>query len=567
MSSPSPPPRAARTRARRDARAPRSFLETPTAIACAAAAATVVVLWYILAMYLPAFNTTRSRLTDLAFTPPRFSTTTSVARRLVLMIVDGVSYEAAKTLEDLMPLRRAGVLRPLVVEFPSYTDPAITSLMTGLDPVDSGMRLNGEVTGVPRLDAVTLAAADAGVPVKIRTRGWPAIEALLRARGADVSNSQVRFQAELTAATAAGGWPALPPVKGGGPAREIVIVYIAEADKAAHQHGGASPEFVSAASSAASLVARYARTLDLEQDVLVVVSDHGHLAKGGHGGAEPEILRSFFLAAGSFVRKGVELPERPLRDVASTLSVLGGLRMPTANLGRPMLDIMTLNDDQHSFVLMAPFDQATRLLCELERSPRCAEADPMVRRLFEADAMAWPEAEQLLDEISGNRRTLLTARWLERAGIRLTIAGVIATALAALLFVRRKPPTRELLKAFALTILHASIFAVGMYLLGYSVSFSAMKTQPLFYRDAACASAAAVVISLVVARAFRAGQLAAWVSLLGTFIPVALLAAWVGCDPRDLPPPTEGVLLFEVAPLVLSAGLLATLLAGRARTQ
>jgi hypothetical protein len=43
------------------------------------------------------------------------------------------------------------------------------------------------------------------------------------------------------------------------------------------------------------------------------------------------------------------------------------------------------------------------------------------------------------------------------------------------------------------------------------------------------------------------------VLLVATAAPVALLAAWVGADPAVLPPPATGALLFEIAPLVLSA--------------
>lgn len=526
------------------------------AIRAAAALATLVTIWYVLWLYLPSFNTTRSPLDGVGHAPSARRPTPGLARRLVVLIVDGVSYSVVRSLDELLPLRRAGVLRPLVVEFPSYTDPAITSFVTGLDPVDSGMRLNGKTTGAVGLDAVTIAAADAGVPVKVRSRGWEEFEHLIRARGADVSHSQVRFQAELTAAGVK-GWPALAPIDGASPARELVVAYVVDADKAAHHHGMASPEFSDASHLAASLVARYASTLDLEQDALVVVSDHGHLVKGGHGGAEPEILRSFFLAAGPFVRRGVELGERPLRDVASTLSVLAGLRVPSSNLGRPMLDAMTLDDEQRSFVLAAPFEAASRLLCALAPSPRCSRIEPLVDRLQKADPTAWIEAESLLDGMIHERRVATATSWERRARLRLGLGLAFVVAAAAALFLRRRHAAREALKLLALPALHATLYGAGLFVLGYTASFSSLKTQPMFYRDAAYASVVAIVITLLVARAWRAGTLAPWVILGATFTPIALLAAWVGCDPRDVPPPTEGILLLEIAPMVLSAGLLA----------
>jgi hypothetical protein len=43
------------------------------------------------------------------------------------------------------------------------------------------------------------------------------------------------------------------------------------------------------------------------------------------------------------------------------------------------------------------------------------------------------------------------------------------------------------------------------------------------------------------------------VLLLGTFLPIALLAAFVGADHAVLPPPAAGALLLIIAPVVLSA--------------
>jgi hypothetical protein len=547
------------TEGRKGTRAGPASTQT-LAVTTSAAAMALLAVYYILWLYLPAFNTPHTALEGAARPTLSLKPTPGIARRLVVILMDGVSFEVAKALDELTPLRRAGVMRPLVVEFPSYTDPAITSFVTGLDPEDSGQRLNGKATSAPGIDTLALAAADAGAAVKIRSRGWNDFEELLRGRGPDASHSQVRFQTEVFAA-ALRGFPALEPLTGKEPSRELTIIYMVEGDKAAHYHGTTSPEFAEATHLAAAMIASYARLLDLEQDAIVVVSDHGHIQKGGHGGVEPEVLRSFFLAAGAFVRRGVLLGERPLRDVASTLSVLGGLRAPTTNLGRPMLDAMTLDDEQRSFVLAAPFEQAARMLCSLAPSPRCAAIDPLIARLKEADPTAHAEAEALLDAMSLDRRAAIRASWLERARARVGLAAVIALCLAALFAWKRREGAREALKLLVLPAVHGLIYCVGLYLQGYTASFSSITTQPAFYRDAAIASVFAVAIGLGVARGFRAGRIAPWVTLLGTAIPIAILAAWLGVDPKTVPPPTEGVLLLEIAPMILSAGVLAVLLA------
>lgn len=545
-------------------RAADPWLAKPSAVAAVAAALSVLTAWYILWLYLPLFNTSRTSLVGVAHAPSQLPPTPGLARRVAVLFFDGLAFSAARSLEEIEPLRRIGVLRPLAVAFPSYTDPAITSLMTGLEPTDTGMRLNGHVTGVQGLDTFTAAAADAGVPVRIRTRGWEAFADHLRPRDASLMHGNVSFLAELYADLARGG-SSLPPIDGRSPARAISFVYLGEADKAGHLHGAASPEYDEASHLAGSLVARYAASLDLEQDTLLVVSDHGHLAKGGHGGVEPEIMSAFLLTVGGFVRSGVELGERPMRDVASTLSVLAGVRVPSSNLGRPMLDMLKLDDEQRAFLLAAPFDEATRFVCKLSPSPRCADVEPLLARLRRADPEAWPIAEDLLDALYRDRRDSLAARAESAAATRLTIALAALAAGLLALFRRRRDTAVTVARLLLFPALHIALYCAALGLLGYTASFSAIVTQLAFYRDAAAASLLAVGITFVIVRITRPGPLAPWTLLGGTAAPIALLAAWLGLDSALVPPALEGIALLEIAPAMLSASVLAIALSIAAR--
>lgn len=530
-------------------------LSRALAIAATGVGAAVLAVWYVLWLFLPSFNTSRTPLEGVPHSPSELPITPGLARRVVVIFADGISFDVARSLDELMPLRREGVFRPLRVPYPSYTDPAITAIVTGLDPRDSGMRLNGKRGGAIGLDTVTAAAADAGTLVRIRSRGWEGFDEHLRPREADVKRSELVPPIEILAGVLRGPSP-LPPIDGKGPARELSFVYAIEADKAGHIHGAASREYAEGSRFTAALIASYARTLDLELDAIVVVSDHGHMPKGGHGGSEPEVRQAFFLAAGSFVRKGVELGERPLRDVASTLSVLAGARAPTSGLGRPMLDALTLDDEQRSFVLKAPFDQAARMLCRLRAAPRCAEIDPLVGRLREADREAWPVAEALLDDLTLERDASLAAA-AERDATRRVIAlsAVLALGLAVWGAKKRKAAL-EVARLLPLIALHAAVYAAVLGLLGYRASLSSISTQLEFYKDAFIASVVAIAITAVAARARRAGPLFPFTAIVATVAPLALLAAWIGLDSKVVPPPTAGVLLLIGSPLILSACLL-----------
>ncbi|MFO0757091.1 MAG: hypothetical protein U0359_11415 [Byssovorax sp.] len=335
-------------------------------------------------------------------------------------------------------------------------------------------------------------------------------------------------------------------------------------DETAHVHGTLGPEHREAAERAGSLVARVAATLDPEQDTLLVLSDHGHVPRGGHGGDEPETHAAFLLASGGLARRGVELGERPAHDVASTLAVLAGLPSPGGNLGTPMLDMLSLDDRVAARLLAGPFDQAAHLLCRLSPSPRCAAIDAIVERLSRADASAAAEAETLAREIEAARDRALAGDARSAALRRLSLTLLlIALAAGALAVHKRRAPGPPLdLPALALPLVNAGVYAAVLGLaFGYRPSFSTMHAGPRFGLDAAPAALAAVVALALAAALLRPGRLAPWVLLAGTAIPFAVLAAWVGADPAVLPSPTAGILVFLLAPAVVSAAAGAVLLA------
>src|SRR6185437_11254759 len=308
-------------------------------------------------------------------------------------------------------------------------------------PRDSGTRMNGHLDGVHGLDSVLIGATGAGVPLRFFLCGWGEEGVNIFAPPPGTPLYQGRFAPAVDMARRAlpGGEP--PPLDGKGPARAFDIFHLGEVDEVGHMHGASSPEYLAEARRAAAFVRGYASSLDLDQDALVVVSDHGHLPEGGHGGDEPAVSHALFLGAGSFFRRGVELGERPMRDLASTLAVLAGLPTPSSNLGLPMLDALSLDDAETSVVLAAPFDEATRFLCRLRPDPRCAAAAPLVARLRKPDPAAWEEAEALAGELTRARERDLDQRRARGGAIRLAVAAtLLALACVAGLRARARIP-------------------------------------------------------------------------------------------------------------------------------
>jgi Type I phosphodiesterase / nucleotide pyrophosphatase len=545
-------------------------LSSLSLVVLASALVAAVTVEHALGLYLPAFNTPHTALEGVAFAPSKVPPTPGLTRRLAVVIVDGLGFEDASALPAFTSLRRAGVLRPLRAAFPTYTSPALVSMVTGLSPRESGIRLNGSLDHGPRAtDRVTTEAGLAGVAVEIWSREWaPFAPILAPPPGAVIRSGRLDFLVSAAAARLPLA-ASLPPIDGQSPARALTFVYVGEVDETAHWHGTRSAEYREAVGLAGALVDRYAATLDFEQDTLIVLSDHGHRPEGGHGGMEPEAQRAFLLARGPLLRQGVALGERPLRDVASTLSVLAGVPVPASNLGRPMLDLLSMGDRETSLLLAAPFDQASRLLCQIapaSAATSCAEVAPLVTRLRQADTTAWAEADALHDALTEARDQAIEIKSRDAARRRLGILAAAIALGAALLVLaarRRAVSARGLAdpRSWALPLVHLGAYASALSAFDYRLTWSSMKPGPSFMNEAGAAALAAIVAVGIAARLLRPGPSAPWILLGALALPGAALAAFVGWDPARLPPPVAGILVFELAPAVVAAAFAAVLVA------
>jgi hypothetical protein len=527
-------------------------------ISLTGAALSAFATYYVLGLYLPTFNTPRTSLAGVAHAPSPRPPAPPLARRVAFLIVDGLSYDAARALDELLPLRRRGAMRSLAVEFPSYTSPSIVSLVSGLGPRDSGTRRNGDIANLAGMDTVLLAARDGGVPVRVFADGYGELEHILHPPpGTPLYKGLFAVAADMRRRELAFALPS---------GRALDVLHWGHVDDTGHLFGAASPEYAAIARDAAAFVARYARSLDLDRDALVVVSDHGHLPGGGHGGDEPAVMHALFLGVGAPFRAGAELAERPMRDVAATLSLLAGVRVPSSSLGLPMLDALALDEREAARRLAAPFDGAVRFSCAAEPVPRCAERDALTARLEGGDAAAATDAASLHAEISAARDRALDAHRATGARRRLAVTAA-ALALAALLARRRGFRLASLGPAvlFAPVTL-AIVYCVYLWGRGYRPTFSRLPPAPFFMLDAAPAGLLAALVVVAIARLAPqegAGDRAGFYLLAAVLGPLALLAAWVGLDTLTVPPPVTGVLVFLISPLIISAAVAAPFLVRR----
>ncbi len=252
-----------------------------------------------------------------------------LARRVVLVLIDGLRLDQSYGRPFLDGLRRRGIDAAARTHYPSMSRPNHASILTGVDPRWSGIRTNAYTTPVA-LDSLMGRARAAGLRVTFLSDGYDGIVEMFPDSFTEVSYaSQEGFTERAAERALANG-------------DDLVLLYFDDVDDAGHEFGGASPEYRDAARRVDTRLAALLAGLDLTRDAVVVVSDHGHIDKGGHGGVEPEVMAVPLIMAGAGVQPGAVVRDAQLIDVAPTVAALLGLPSPGHALGRTLLEALVL---------------------------------------------------------------------------------------------------------------------------------------------------------------------------------------------------------------------------------
>jgi hypothetical protein len=255
-----------------------------------------------------------------------------IPRSVVIVLIDALRYDTSlKT--DVMPylnqLRSEGASALMHSRPPSYSEPGYSVLLIGAWPdISDGPAMNLDYADIPTFtqDNIFSAAHRAGLNTAISGFYWfeklvpqQAVTASFYTAGED----QVADQDVLKAA--------LPWLREG--TYSLVLIHIDQVDYAGHHEGGPiDPRWDEAASRADDLLKEIATTMDLTQDTLVVLSDHGQIDTGGHGGQDPVVLLEPFIMAGKGVIPG-DYGDVQMVDVAPTVAAILGTNIPATDQG------------------------------------------------------------------------------------------------------------------------------------------------------------------------------------------------------------------------------------------
>ena len=490
-----------------------------------------------------------------------------LARRVVVCIADGLRLTEAKNLAFLGELESRGASYQADAGFPTFTRAGLHVIATGVDQGASGVRLNNP--GVEsRFDNVFARARAAG----LRSA----------ALGNGVGWLGQMFAHDIDLAVFGPGFErALEEALDG--QYQLVVVHLVNADKAGHAHGAASPAYKAAARVVDARIGKIVSRLDLAQDAVVVVADHGHVPQGGHGGVEEDARLVPLVAAGAGIRRGARGSAR-LVDVAPTVATLLGLAVPAQIRGWPLFDALELTEEERLKIWQSVFwtrARAERFLGGLWRARRTLDLrrDEALSLLAAGDhetalrigeATVREETERAV-RYSKERRAATVKDRLWRAGLILVGAVLLMVVLARLGLI--ETGWRVLFGAIGpvLALAGARLF-LGPF------SFSIVRTKWLFVGHFGLVLALAALVHFTLAslatgseshRRVRRATGLALASGVFAMLPALVCFVVVGSGPvHDLPPPMWTFLPFVCYPaaaLMLASATLFVVVEARSR--
>ena len=440
----------------------------------------------------------------------------ALSRRVVVILVDALRADTAAN-KEVMPflnsLRARGASAVTHSGVPSYSAPSWSVLAIGAWPeLSDGPAMNPTLPENYRIwtqDNIYTVIHQAGLHTAIAAHQY--FKYMIPPLALDASawtseESPAADQQNIDAAQAF--------IQSG--KYDYIFTYIDQVDYAGHKEGGPQDaRWNAAATRADHLIEQIVGTLDLTQDTVLIYSDHGQIAAGGHGGQDAVVLVQPFIMVGANVRPGVYADMKQV-DIAATTAVLLGAGIPAISQGRPQTEMLSLTPDQLTLVRQALNTQQ--------------------REFYQSYAkmMAVPAAQFKLaedqDPVAVYQAALLAIKTARLNRDRLPRFVIITLlVLIALYFLARQPVRRlgwfGLAALVYLAVFHVQYALIngGTFTLSTVLSASNLTTSTATY--AAVAFFAAWLVILLALRLFSLPRLQAVHLFLGFAFSLMLLVS------------------------------------------
>ncbi len=341
--------------------------------------------------------------------------------QVVIVLIDALRADTAAdptVMPVLAQLRSQGASAVMHSRLPSYSTPSYGVLLTGAWPeMSGGMAFNPEVPqDITPITQDTIFKAAQRYGLKTAASAYVYFQGLL----GDSADAGFYTEGEDDAADREVLSRALEWIESG--EYNLILIHIDQVDHAGHHEGGPlSPGWDAAALRADAMLAEIAAKLDFSRDHLLVISDHGQVDPGGHGGPEAEAVTEPFVLVGAHVVPG-QYGDIQEVDVAPTVAVLLGTNILASAQGEPRSEMLSLDP------------QAAARLPGLVRS----QQEQLVTRYTQA--IGQPVAEDALaaaQNVSDFQRLLAQAQETRKTSERLPRAVMAAVLWVGILILVR----------------------------------------------------------------------------------------------------------------------------------
>ena len=407
-----------------------------------------------------------------------------IVQQVVYVIVDGLRYDTSLDMPYLNYLREQGAYAAMHSKAPSYSQPAWTTLVTGAWPdINGSPPLNAEYDDIQPIEVDHLFASVRRAGMTSAVAGFNWWEKMIPQ---DLLSAGFYVEGEDDAADRAVVSKSLEFLTSVRP--NLLLIHLDQADHTAHLYGGESAEYRYAAYALDGMIKQIAEALDLQDAVLIVVADHGHIKHGGHGGPDAVVVQQPFVMVG----KGVipqDLGDIQQTDVAPTITALLGAAPPSAAQGHILMDALDMTVEQRTEKLVSMAHQRIALgnlyLSSIGKGELSdvAPGDAAVAQ-SSIDVRNYESAAQLasyaIDQVDSEMELATEKRLLSERSYRRIFA--VVAILIPLYLVYSKRSVRVFFLSFA-AIVSIIVYHVYFIRTGHAYSLSTIPALDPFLMD------------------------------------------------------------------------------------
>jgi hypothetical protein len=417
----------------------------------------------------------------LAGQPALGEPSSPLVQQVVIVLVDGLTYDASLEMPVLNTLREQGLDARCRGYYPSYSQSAWTTLVSGAGPELS----DAPLVDVPYDQLGFLTVDDLFTQAKIASLRTGLLGSYLWERM--IPERVLDHSLFVTAADAPADDEVVERALDllNNPPPNFLLVQLGEVASAARVHGTASGAYQDAVQRVDSQLRRIAQAISLRRNVLIVTSDHGYLPDGGYGGADEEVLITPLVMVGGRVL-AEDYGQIDQADVAPTVAALLGLAVPSAAQGDILFETLVMDEAENTEKWVAWAQQRVELSDVylqsigqpgLSEGPKgdaeVAWSSLLVRNYGSASRLASFAVQGATSEMVEGR----TRRIASEQRRRLPVALVPVLAVAYLLWRRWSRTTAALFFAGLTAVLLSHLLFVWE---GNLYSFSTVRTWDAF---------------------------------------------------------------------------------------